>query len=210
MMGNSHTTPIPSLLRQIFNKANPNLSVEVTQAPGGMYLIDRMADSRNVDLLKDGTWTHVVLQALKYSTSGMYDYSTMGAEFFIDLSNDIGTVPILFPEHPRKNNSWESSYLYQLHTGIAEEHSACVSPIGYVWEDFMSKSTLKLHQLDGNHATNAGSFLTALVIYQTIMSRDDLQSIGFVSGVDVAQSEQSIMWASVADITASYRPCNYY
>ena len=42
MMGNSHTTPIPTLLRQIFHVANPELRVQVTQAPGGMFLIERM------------------------------------------------------------------------------------------------------------------------------------------------------------------------
>ncbi len=209
MMGNSHTAPIPKYLRQIFQRNNPSLRVLITQAPGGMFLIDRMNDPANVELLRDGDWTHVVLQALKYSTSGQYEYPTLGAEFFIDLSNEVGTTPILFPEHPRKGNSWESSYLYQLHSSIAEQHPACVSPIGFVWEDFMSKSSLSLHMQDGNHASAAGSFLTALVIYQTIMAVENFQSVQYIQGVGLSQSEQALMRTSVADITASYIPCNY-
>ena len=209
MMGNSHTGPIPSILSRIFSQLNPSLAVEIELAPGGMFLIDRMNHTATLDLLRNGEWTHVVLQALKYSTSGTIDYPTTGAEFFIDETNSLGGVPILFPEHPRRWNTWESSYLYNLHSGIATEHSACVSPIGFVWEDFMAKSSLSLHQADGNHATTAGSFLTALVIYQTIMEVDDFNALANISGIGISDQNQIKMRASVVDVMTTYQPCAF-
>ena len=210
MMGNSHTTPIPELLHKIFAKARPDVRLTVEQAPGYFFLIDRINQQSTFDLLESEDWTHVVLQALKYSSTGRYTYPTTGAEVLIDKTNEIGAVPIMFPEHPREGNSWESNFLYELHSGVAVEHPACVSPIGFVWEDFMNKSDLSLHHSDGNHATQAGSFLTAMVIFQTIMADEGLINIPHISGVGVNQSQQTLMRASVSDILNTFKPCALY
>lgn len=210
MMGNSHTTPIPDLLYKIFEKARPDVRLTVEQAPGYFFLIDRINQQSTFDLLEGEDWTHVVLQALKYSSSGRYTYPTTGAEVLIDKTNEIGAVPIMFPEHPREGNSWESSFLYELHSGVAVDHPACVSPVGFVWEDFMNKSNLSLHHSDGNHATQAGSFLTAMVIFQTIMAEEGLITIPHISGVGVNQSQQALMRASVSDILSTFEPCALY
>ena len=59
--------------------------------------------------------------------------------------------------------------MYDLHVSIANKQSTCVAPVGLVWDRVISlMPRLELHHADENHASNAGSFLTALVFYQTI------------------------------------------
>lgn len=208
MMGNSHTAPIPTVLSQIFKHAQPGVTVSIILAPGGMFLIDRMEDTANIALLNQEPWSHVILQALKYSSSGTMSYPTTGAEYFIREATAIGATPIMYPEHPRQGNTWEAEYLFQLHTSVAAEHPACVAPIGFVWDDFQSKSTLELHISDGNHANTAGKFLTALVLYHAI-TQADISALSFIPDVGVSEADQQDMRDSVHTVVTTYIPCVY-
>ena len=87
--------------------------------------------------------------------------------------------------------------------------SACVTPIGYVWGDFNAKSALKLYHSDGNHATEYGAFLTALIIYATVMKDIHLNDQKYIDRINIAAPVQAMMRASVADILSTYEPCKY-
>ena len=208
LMGNSHTTPIPSMLEKIFAVGYPDKTTNFEVAPGYLFLIDRMNDSASINMLREGEWTHVILQALKYSSSGQYSYPTTGAEYFINQSKGIGATPILFPEHPRAGQSWEVDYLWNLHTSVADRTPACVAPIGYVWQEVMNQSSIALHSSDGNHASTAGSFLTALTIY-SIITGDLVSELDEVPNVPVDSGTQELFKSSVDYILATFQPCSY-
>lgn len=209
MMGNSHTSPLPNILYKIFAVGQPAKSAEFRQAPGGMYLIDRANDTANTDLLASKRWSHLILQALKYSSSGTIDYSTAGAEYFINSANSLGIIPILYPEHPTRGNTWESDYLFQLHSSVAMNTGACVAPVGFVWEDVMQTVTSNLYHVDGNHASATGAFLTSLVLYHVI-SAGKASDLAFIPDVDVAEHIQEIMKASVDRVAEIYPACAHF
>ena len=123
-------------------------------------------------MLESRRWTHVVLQAQKYSTSGQYTYPTDAAEEWIRRSRRVGAQPILFPEWARLDRVEEGARIHRLHTEIAAREPACVAPIGLAWEImFDTNSDIRLHDRDGNHANRTGALLTAYVLYAAITGR---------------------------------------
>ncbi len=189
MMGNSHTSTngLPDTLAAMIHAGKPGKTVATVVAPGFMFLDERLADAQSVALLQSKRWTFVVLQAQKYSSTGLNVYSTTEAEQLIRMARSMGAVPIMFPEWPRLRID-ETQTIYNPHVSIAMRQAACVAPIGQAWDRALARyPALTLHAGDGNHSAPAGAFLAALVLYATITgaSPGELPSLP-VPGVDDA------------------------
>lgn len=170
MMGNSHTSfnDLPAMVAAMVRAARPGKTVAAVEAPGWMFLDERITDSASLALIRSRRWSAVVLQAQKYSASGQYDYSTAEANEWIKLAREAGAMPVMFPEWPRRGIA-ETLRIYELHASIARKTPACVAPIGQAWDLSAARYPgIVLHAGDGNHAVAAGSFLAALVIAHTI------------------------------------------
>jgi hypothetical protein len=207
--GNSHSGPIPSILIELFDAvANDSLSI-VKNAPGSGYLADRLNDGYSFALLSEQPWTHVVFQAQKYSQSQGAIYPTTAAESWIANAKAINATPILFPEHPQKDNTTEGQMLQTLHAGIAEREPACVAPVGLVWnEALLQKPSFVLHSDDGNHANHAGNVLTALVFYEVI-SGQFATSLPYIETLDIDKDTQAWMKQVVSSVLASKPACPF-
>ena len=172
LIGNSHSARagLPKVLKQLL-EADGSVATVKTVA-GWNFLAERLEDRKTQHTLESQPWTHVVLQAQKYSSSGEYSYSTDAAEEWIRRTRSIGAKPILFPEWARKGNTEEGSRIFMLHKGIAAREPACVAPIGLAWEIMLdSNPDIRLHDDDGNHANPNGGLLTAYVLYATITGK---------------------------------------
>ena len=170
MMGNSHTSvaDLPQQLGTMLRAGLPGKTVAVVVAPGWMYLEDHVSDPTTMGLLRSQNWTAVVLQAQKYSTSGLYSYSTAGAVTLVQDARRQKALPVMFPEWPRLGVD-ETQRIYDLHVSIAQQRPACVAPIGQAWDLARQRHPeLRLHDSDGNHAAVPGAYLTALVLYASI------------------------------------------
>lgn len=169
-MGNSHTTSndLSKMVAEMVRAGRPDRSVAAVEAPGWMFLEERVRDTVSIDLLRSQNWSFVILQAQKYSTSGQFEYSTAEAKQLIRMSREQRAVPIMFPEWPRREVA-ETQRIYDLHVSIAQAEPACVAPVGQAWDLALSRDpSLTLHAPDGNHSAPAGAFLAALVLYATI------------------------------------------
>ena len=169
-MGNSHTSSnnLIGMVVAMITIGRPQKSIAAVEAPGWMFLEERLNDRPSRDLLASQNWSFVILQAQKYSTSGQFSYSTAEAKELIRLARGRAAVPVLFPEWPRRDIA-ETQRIYDLHVSIAQVEPACVAPIGQAWDLALARQpSLTLHATDGNHSAPAGAFLTALVIYATI------------------------------------------
>ena len=141
--------------------------------------------------------------------SHTFTYPTKAAEYWIRGSKELGATPIMFPEHPRKDNTWEGQTLWDLHSGIAVRENVCVAPVGPVWDEVIFRdSTLVLHQSDGNHASEAGLLLTALVFYQ-IITGQPVESLPELSGFGIDSATEQIMKESVSSLLFVYPPCAF-
>jgi hypothetical protein len=208
-MGNSHASGLRPILERLLVLGQPDKRVDVQVAPRSAFLAERVNDGVSEQKLESEQWTHVILQAQKYSSSGAYTYPTAAAEYWIRGSKELGATPIMFPEHPRRGNSWEGQTLWDLHIGIAARENACVAPVGIVWDEVLFRdSHLLLHQSDGNHASETGALLTALVFYQ-IITGQPVQSLPGLSEFNIDSATEQSMKDSVSSLLFVYAPCAY-
>ncbi len=175
-MGNSHTSfnDLTKMVADMVRAGKPGKTVSSVEAPGFLFLDERLHDEQSVALLRSQVWSYVILEAQKYSSSGQFEYSTAEAKELIRMSRTQHAVPVMFPEWPRKDID-ETQRIYDLHVSIAQAEPACVAPIGQAWDLALSRDpTLTLHAADGNHSAPAGAFLAALVLYATITGQSPL------------------------------------
>jgi len=182
LIGNSHSSKndLPDLIEHLIEIGHPDAAVYVDAAPRWVFLAERIGDKVTQKKLESRQWTHVVLQAQKYSSSGKYDYPTSAAEEWIRRTKTLVAQPILFPEWPREGNAEEGPRVHALHMGIAEREPACVMPIGLAWQIVVDENPeVRLYNRDGNHSNKNGALLTAFVLYQAITGKpaDELPDI---------------------------------
>jgi hypothetical protein len=200
-MGNSHTSSndVSGTVTAMVEATASGRTVFGIEAPGSMFLDERLAHAPSMNLLRDHNWSFVVLQAQKYSSSGQFNYSTAEAEELVRRSRVASAVPILFPEWPRKDVP-ETQRIYDLHVSIAQREPACVAPIGQAWDLSLARyPTLTLHADDGNHSAPAGAFLAALILYATITGLPPLE-LPFIEQMGVDAETQALL-RGIADET---------
>jgi hypothetical protein len=159
-------------------------------------------------LLREQRWSFVVLQAQKYSESGLVEYSTSEAEALVRMARAAGAVPVLFPEWPRRGIA-ETQRIFDLHVSIARHAPACVAPIGQAWDLALARNpSLVLYASDGNHSAPAGAFLAALILATTItgVPPDQLPALAIP---DVDPATQAFLRAVAAETVLVYPPRQY-
>jgi hypothetical protein len=175
-MGNSHTSGngLTQMVVDMVRARNPGRTVAAVEAAGYLFLEDRLNDAPSIALLRSQTWSFVIFQAQKYSTSGQFSYSTAEAIELIRIARGQRAVPVMFPEWPRRGID-ETQRIYDIHVSIAQAESACIAPIGQAWDLALARDpTLPLHAADGNHSAPAGAFLAALMLYASITGQSPL------------------------------------
>ena len=199
-MGNSHSAShnLPQLVGKLLKTAFPAARVDVRLASGYHFLDERLQHKASTSLLRDGNWSHVILQAQKYSTTGRYFYPTDAAEEWIRRINAKNAQAIMFPEWPRRGNKEEGQRIHQLHLNIAKAEPACVAPVGLAWQLALQQNPrLKLHASDGNHASLDGAFLTALVLFGTISGQDPAE-LADINGIQLNRETQAVLKQAAA------------
>jgi hypothetical protein len=206
-MGNSHTAvhDIPQSVAALVRAQRPSKTVGVANAPGSMFLEERIGHQPTLDLLGSRRWSAVVLQAQKYSASGLFTYSTHEAVELVRRARNGGATPVMFPEWPRAGIR-ETQTIYDLHVSIARQAAACVAPIGQAWDTAATRPQPPvLHDADGNHSTRAGAFLAALVIAATITG-DSPRLMRDVPESGLDASTQAFLRAAAADAVQATSP----
>ena len=204
-MGNSHTSSndLTGMVADMVRAGKPGETVASVEAPGGMFLEERVLDAPTMSLLRSQDWSFVILQAQKYSSSGQFTYSTEEAKELVRVSRVQHAVPVMFPEWPRKDID-ETQRIFDLHVSIAQSEPACVAPIPQAFDLALARDpTLTLHAADGNHSAPAGAFLAALVLYATItgLSPLDLPALPqFPVSASIQQSLRGIAAETVQTV----------
>lgn len=211
IFGNSHvrSNNLPEIIRQLISAGMPDAGVELKLALGIRYLDERLQTTADLALLQSADWTHVILQGQKYSTSGLFSYPVTDTLTWLKAAKAQQTTPILFPEHGQADNAAEGKRVHELHQSIAETEPACIAPIGLAWDKLKAQEPLmQLHQADGNHAALAGSFLTALVFYQSITG-NNAELLPYLSQIDLPQQQQQLLRQIAAATLQSNPACPF-
>lgn len=209
LIGNSHSSggDLPEALATVVAAQLPGKSVNVYAVPRWNFLSERLDDGITQETLAARPWTHVVLQAQKYSTTGRYSYPTDAAREWIRRVRQIDAVPVLFPEWPRRRHLEEGPRIYALHREIAAQEPACVAPVGSAWEQVLqADNPIRLHRPDGNHANRNGGLLTAYVLAGTVTGLP-LAAIGNLENVRVDTRTQAVLRAAADAALRALPPC---
>lgn len=177
MLGNSHTVfgGLPSHLEAMLRATWPGRDIVVQVAPGFLFLDERLSDPETLALLRSQRWQAVVLQAQRYSTSGMFSYSTAEAEQLVQLVRSAGATPVMFPEWPR-SGIHETARIWALYGGIAARAVACLAGVPQAWDLARARDpALVLYSFDGNHANDNGAFLAALMLFSSLTDLSPLR-----------------------------------
>jgi hypothetical protein len=206
-MGNSHTAnnDVPGMVAAMVRAARPGRSVAAANAPGILFLEERATDAATLQLLHQGHWSFVVLQAQESSSSWTVQYPTDGAEALVKMASEANAVPILFPEWPRRGID-ESHLLFDLYKSIAQKSPACVAPVPQAFDLALARyPDLVLHAADGNHSAAAGAFLAALVIARTMTGYSPAQ-LPYLPQFTVDAATQEKLRLVAMDVEMAYQP----
>lgn len=208
LFGNSHSgsNNLPGTLQALLQQGTAK-SVSAILAGGAPYLDERLNDKVSRPLLESGSWTHLILQAQKYSTTGLYHYSTEGTKIWIEMAKARGITPVLFPEHPRAGKLDEGMRIFRLHQQIAAEQAACVAPVGPVWDQVLQQwPDIQLHSADDNHASAEGALLTAYILYEVI-SGNPADALPDLTALTIPASTQRILRQAASAGLKQYPAC---
>ncbi|GHE84492.1 hypothetical protein [Thalassotalea profundi] len=206
LFGNSHISGLDSLISSLIKVGSPFATVNVVSAGGG-FLDNPNTQSTRETLLDNQAWTHVILQGQKYSESGSYTYPTAPTKLWIAKAKENNITPILFPEHPRKDNKEEAMRVHQIHTGISASQRACVAPIGLAWDSVLAIDTqLQLHSSDGNHASLLGKLLTSYIFYE-IITGEPADLLPYIDNIDIDEPSQQLLKQFASETIQSNQPC---
>ncbi len=209
LIGNSHSSrsELQDTLARVLAAGLEGATVVVERAPGWAFLADRLDDEATIRAFQSTSWTHVVLQAQKYSSSGKYRYPTAGTEEWIRRTRAIGAVPILFPEWARRGHDEEALRVHRLHESIAAREAACVAPVGLAWEVARdNRPGMILHAQDGNHANRRGALLAAYVLYEAITGQRAVD-LPVLDSVGVDAPDQAYLRQVASSLSARMPAC---
>ncbi|MCW8998732.1 MAG: hypothetical protein OQK04_08465, partial [Kangiellaceae bacterium] len=200
---------LPGLVKTLIEHGATDKSVNAFTAPGWGFLADRVNDGFTYETIQARPWTHISLQAQKYSTTGLYTYPTSAAELWIRRVKEHNAIPIMFPEWPRKLNTEEGLRVHQLHMSIAATEPACVAPIGLTWDLAISRYPhLEFHATDGNHSNPRGTLLTAYVFYEVI-TEQLASELPFIESLNFSAEEQQLMRETASEVIVANPPCPF-
>jgi len=211
LIGNSHVASnnLAEIIKQLIKIGKPNSEVNVEKSEGFGYLSDKVNDGITLEKITSETWSHVILQAQKYSQSGSVLYPTTAAESWVSAVKNVNATPILFPEHPQQNNSEEARYVHNIHSSIAQKQQSCVAPVGLGWDKVLATlPDLTLHSADGNHAGYAGSYFTALIFYQVI-TNELADALPFMDTIPLSDSVQDQLGKIASQTLEQHQACDY-
>lgn len=207
--GNSHSNSLPALVEILIRNGLPHKTVVAEAEPGWLFLDERVDHKRSLELLTGNDWTHVILQAQKYSQSGLVTYSTSAAESWVRRAKAQQATPIMFPEHAQRGRLAEGRRIHALHLSIAAAEATCVAPVGLAWDKALElQPDLRLHSSDGNHAALAGGLLSSLVFYEVITG-ESADLLPYIAEIDVEASTQDFLGQVASEALAEHVACRF-
>lgn len=171
-IGNSYTyvNDLPHQIQRLAESAEEELPLEVVSiTPGGMTLEHHWSTGAARRVIRQGGWTHVVLQ--EQSTRPIddpdlfYDY----ARRFDAEIDRVGAETVFYLTWARQHRPTSQDSLSHAYLTAARELDASVAPVGIAWAKALTEDpSLVLHYEDRSHPEPMGTYLAALVFYATL------------------------------------------
>ena len=174
-VGNSHTyvNDVPGLVQALADSSGAARIAVGSIARGGYALIDHFLEAPTREAVGrcEGV-TYLVLQQ-GWTPGGVYrDTLTLAARGFADLVARCNTRVVLYQVWPLRTQPQYFPVTIESFATAARDSRSLLAPVAQAWELAMSRGVpADLYDLDGLHASPAGSYLAAIVLYARIFSR---------------------------------------
>jgi hypothetical protein len=171
-IGNSFTStgPLPAVFGRLVRAGNAGRGLKVRMvASPGVRLVD-LEKSAGEAISGNGPWTHVVLQDQSRIAWTDADTMRLGIEHINAHVHAARAETVLLmtwadaSETPRDQDVIAAAY-----TKIGHELDASVAPVGRAWSWALIRP--RLYQPDGHHPSGLGVYLTACVVYCTVLRK---------------------------------------
>jgi hypothetical protein len=192
-IGNSLTyfNDLPSLVKTIASCDNVIMNCRTLALPD-YALEDHWNDGDALQAIKTRKYSFVVMQQGPSSQQEgrelLLDYSSR----FAKVCKQNNTMPCLFMVWPSKARSFDFDGVYKSYKLAADSVNGILCPAGEAWRNLWSVNPeFNLYGKDNFHPNYNGSLLAALVIYASIMKKDNIDFVRYekVKGNELSKSE---------------------
>ena len=209
-IGNSYTyvNNLPQMVQQMAESNGMQMNFEQV-TPGGATFSQQCSSTGAMDMIGQGGWDAVVLQAQSQEPS--FPWSQFSSETLpyacqladaIYEKNDCAEV-VFYMTWGRKNGDAQNGQIFDSlatyagmddllcarYTYMAQQNNASVSPVGKVWRKLRADHPeIELYQSDESHPSLAGSYAAACTFY-SLLFIDDPTRLTADLGVDAAAAQ---------------------
>lgn len=198
-IGNSHTyyNDMANMFKMLCKADSSVPDAAVTMLASGGKTLDWHADQPETPFnILYGDYDYIVLQQAAHPFGGKEELLNVTKRLneWIEKTDAKAVMYMTWAEKRFPENQEKMSAAYE---ETAREMDYMLAPVGRVWQNVLkNEPDLQLYDTDGEHASRAGSFLAAAVIFRSIFkdSIADFDTIakngGIPSGVDADTAEK--------------------
>ena len=175
-IGNSftHANDLPGML--IAMMATKGIGLETKQVtPGGCTLKKHWEDGNAIQVINEGNWDYVIIQEQSQMPVFQPPVTLKYAALLAGAAAKTGAKPVFYLTWAYRDKPEMQAGLTKTYMRAGKDANCLVAPAGVAWEGVRKKyPRIPLHAKDGKHPSVQGSYLTACVMYATILRRDPM------------------------------------
>jgi hypothetical protein len=207
-IGNSYlyTLDIPGIVQALADSAGGDKIAVATVAGPNLALIDHWRGAAAREAIARGGWEWVVLQQGPSSVEVNRDSLRLVARLFADDIAKVGAQPALFSAWPTADRTQDFPRAIESYTLAAADVNGLLLPVASAWLAAWSRDPALQLYADGLHASAAGAYLSALVIYSRLLGKTPIglpARVQLRSGVVISIPSQTVavLQAAAAEVT---------
>jgi len=169
MIGDSLTyyNDLPGLVQQLSTgEPNPVYVEQITTPNTSLKFHWTFSPAQG--RIRDGHWDEVVLQDYSRAPATDPDESLKYFQLFDDAIVRTGAKTVIFQNWTLRDKQGEYESLYATYMQIRDDAHATLAPIGAAWRECKeARPQIELY-VDDRHPSEAGTYLTACVLYDVL------------------------------------------
>ncbi len=193
-IGNSYTSVnnLPAVLVKLGAADKPAVIFKVAaETPGGVTLQKHLDAGKAGKKIAEGKWDFVVLQEQSQMPFMAPQQMHAAARKLDELITAAGAKTVFYMTWAKQAQPENFDPIAKAYTDIAAELKSKLAPAGMAWRSALKADPdLKLYQPDGSHPTEAGTYLAACVMYQTLTGRPAPATTADLKTLTTKQAEE--------------------
>jgi hypothetical protein len=201
-IGNSYLywQPLPQLVQAMAASTGDQFTAVSVVGPN-MALYDHLSGGDAVSTIAKGGWDYVVLQQGPSSVWYNRDSLRAATAIFDNHARKVNAKTALFSAWPQWVNRADFPRAIESYRLAAEDVNGLFMPVAQAWVRAMEMDpSLNLYE-DGLHPNRQGAYLSALVVYATILKKTPRGLPAELAGVQLDMATATLLQSAAAQVT---------